>query len=122
MAYNVKVVYDVSGVAIKKLRSSFSNPRNVAEKKSTKGGARLGFFVARAALAAKRIQSCYVQVFCSSVSLSFLFLALFLFSFLSMRIGHNTTTVMIIFNINEKFRVPLVTSCAVSFIEFTTSS
>jgi hypothetical protein len=35
IAYNVKVVYDVSGVAIKKLRSSFSNPKNVAEKKPT---------------------------------------------------------------------------------------
>jgi hypothetical protein len=41
---NVKVVYDVFGVAIKKLRSSFSNPKNVAEKKHTKGVARLGFF------------------------------------------------------------------------------
>jgi hypothetical protein len=37
MAYNVKVVYDVSGVAIKKLRSSSSNPRNVAERKPHKG-------------------------------------------------------------------------------------
>jgi hypothetical protein len=60
ISHNVKVVYDVSGVAIKKLRSSFSNPRNVAEKKPIKGVARLGFFRARAALAAKRIQSCYM--------------------------------------------------------------
>jgi hypothetical protein len=58
---NVKVVYDVFGVAIKELRSSFSNPKNVAEKKPTKGEARLGFFGARAALAAKRIQSCYTK-------------------------------------------------------------
>jgi hypothetical protein len=29
---NVKVVYDVFGVAIKKLRSSFSSPKNVVEK------------------------------------------------------------------------------------------
>jgi hypothetical protein len=55
------IVYDVFGVAIKELRSGSSNPKNVAEKKPTKGAARLGFFVARAALAAKRIQSCYVQ-------------------------------------------------------------
>jgi hypothetical protein len=51
----------------KKLRSSFSNPKNVAEEKPTKGAARLGFFVARAALAAKRIQSCYVPFVRSSV-------------------------------------------------------
>jgi hypothetical protein len=31
LAHNVKVVYDVSGVAIKELRSSSSNPRNVLE-------------------------------------------------------------------------------------------
>jgi hypothetical protein len=31
--YNKKVVYDVFGVAIKKLRSSSSNPKNVAESK-----------------------------------------------------------------------------------------
>jgi hypothetical protein len=31
MAHNVKVVYDVFGVAIKELRSSSSNPKNVAE-------------------------------------------------------------------------------------------
>jgi hypothetical protein len=48
MAHNVKVVYDVFGGAIKKLRSSFSNPKNVAEKKPTKGVARLGFFGAQA--------------------------------------------------------------------------
>jgi hypothetical protein len=47
MAYNVKVVYDVFGIAIKELRSGSSNPKNVAEKKSTKGAARLGFFGAR---------------------------------------------------------------------------
>jgi hypothetical protein len=58
IAYNVKVVYDVFGVAIEELRSSSSNPKNVAERKPTKGEARLGFLVARAALAAKRIQSC----------------------------------------------------------------
>jgi hypothetical protein len=44
MAHNVKVVYDVFGVAIKELRSSFSNPKNVAEKKSTKGASPTGFF------------------------------------------------------------------------------
>jgi hypothetical protein len=43
IAHNVKVVYDVFGVAIKELRSSFSNPKNVAEKKPTKGAARLVF-------------------------------------------------------------------------------
>jgi hypothetical protein len=43
LSHNVKVVYDVSGVALKKLRSSFSNPRNVAEKKS-KGRSPTGFF------------------------------------------------------------------------------
>jgi hypothetical protein len=48
IAYNVKVVYDVFGVAIKELRSDSSNPKNVAEKNPTKGAARLGFFVARA--------------------------------------------------------------------------
>jgi hypothetical protein len=37
MAHNVKVVYDVFWVAIKKLRSSFSNPKNVAERKPHKG-------------------------------------------------------------------------------------
>jgi hypothetical protein len=58
IALNVKGVYDVFGVAIKELRSSSSNPKNVAEQNTTKGVARLGFFVARAALAAKRIQSC----------------------------------------------------------------
>jgi hypothetical protein len=55
---NVKVVYDVFGVAIKELRSGSSNPKNVAEQNTTKGAARLVFCVARAALAAKRIQSC----------------------------------------------------------------
>jgi hypothetical protein len=44
IAHNVKVVYDVSGVATKKLRSSFSNPSNVAEKKPTKGASPTGFF------------------------------------------------------------------------------
>jgi hypothetical protein len=34
---------------MKKLRSNFSAQKNVAEKKPTKGEARLGFFVARAA-------------------------------------------------------------------------
>jgi hypothetical protein len=37
MSPNLKVVYDVSGVAIKELRSSSSNPKNVAEKKNHKG-------------------------------------------------------------------------------------
>jgi hypothetical protein len=37
IAYNVKVVYDVSGVAIRELRSSFSNSKNVAERKPHKG-------------------------------------------------------------------------------------
>jgi hypothetical protein len=37
MAYNVKVVYDVFGVAIKELRSSSSNSKNVAERKPQKG-------------------------------------------------------------------------------------
>jgi hypothetical protein len=58
MAYNVKVVYDVFGVAIRELRSGSSNPKNVAEQNTTKGVARLVFCVARAALAAKRIQAC----------------------------------------------------------------
>jgi hypothetical protein len=49
MAHNVKVVYDVFGVAIKERRSSFSNPKNVAEQNTTKGVARLGFCGARAA-------------------------------------------------------------------------
>jgi hypothetical protein len=60
MAHNVKVVYDVFGVAIKELRSGSSNPKNVAKQNTTKGVARLVFCVARAALAAKRIQSCYM--------------------------------------------------------------
>jgi hypothetical protein len=42
MAHNVKVVYDVSGVAIKKLRRSFSNLRNVAEQNTTKGASTTG--------------------------------------------------------------------------------
>jgi hypothetical protein len=33
---NVKVVYDVFGVAIKELRSSSSYPKNVAEQNTTK--------------------------------------------------------------------------------------
>jgi hypothetical protein len=42
-SYNVKVVYDVFGVAIKELRSGSSNPKNVAEKKPTKQSP-TGFF------------------------------------------------------------------------------
>jgi hypothetical protein len=42
-------VYDVFAVAMKELRSNSSNRKNVAEKKRTKGEARLRFFVARAA-------------------------------------------------------------------------
>ena len=49
MSYNVPVVYDVFAVAIKELRSNSSDRKNVAKKKPTKGKARLGFFVARAA-------------------------------------------------------------------------
>jgi hypothetical protein len=37
IAHNVKVVYDVFGVAIKELRSCSSNPKNVAERKPHKG-------------------------------------------------------------------------------------
>jgi hypothetical protein len=37
ISHNVKVVYDVFGVAIKELRSGSSNPKNVAEKKPHKG-------------------------------------------------------------------------------------
>jgi hypothetical protein len=44
IAHNVKVVYDVFGVAIKELRSSSSNPKNVVEKKPTKGASPTGFF------------------------------------------------------------------------------
>jgi hypothetical protein len=36
MAHNVKVVYDVFAVAMEKLRSSFSNRKNVVEKNRTK--------------------------------------------------------------------------------------
>jgi hypothetical protein len=36
LSHNVPAVYDVFAVAIKKLRSSFSNRKNVAEKKPTK--------------------------------------------------------------------------------------
>jgi hypothetical protein len=44
MSYNVPAVYDVFAVAIKKLRSSFSNRKNVAEKNCTKAqGADCGF-------------------------------------------------------------------------------
>jgi hypothetical protein len=60
IASNVKVVYDVFAVAMEKLRSSFSNRKNVAEKNRTKGAARLRFFGTQAALAAKHIQSCYM--------------------------------------------------------------
>jgi hypothetical protein len=49
LAHNVPVVYDVFGVAIKELRSSSSNHKNVAEQNTTKGVARLVFCVARAA-------------------------------------------------------------------------
>jgi hypothetical protein len=37
MSHNVKVVYDVFAVSIKELRSGSSNPKNLAEKKPTKG-------------------------------------------------------------------------------------
>jgi hypothetical protein len=46
ISHNVPMVNDVFAVAIKKLRSSFSNRKNVAEKKHTKGAARLCFFAA----------------------------------------------------------------------------
>jgi len=48
MALNVPAVYDVILCAIKELRSNSSAQNNVAEKKRTKGVARLRFFVARA--------------------------------------------------------------------------
>jgi hypothetical protein len=52
MAYNVPVISDVFSVAIKELRSSSSNRKNVAEKKSTKALAPTGFFRSLAASAA----------------------------------------------------------------------
>jgi hypothetical protein len=62
IAPNVKVVYDVSGVAIKEIAKQFhATPEMWRRENRTKGIARLRFFGARAALAAKRIQSCYVQ-------------------------------------------------------------
>jgi hypothetical protein len=57
MSHNVPAVYDVFAVAIKET-VGFLYRKNVAEKNRTKGVARLRFFGARAALAAKHIQTC----------------------------------------------------------------
>jgi hypothetical protein len=55
---NVKVVYDVFGVAIKELRSGSSNPKNVAERKPHKGRSPTAVFRSPSPEGAKRIQSC----------------------------------------------------------------
>jgi hypothetical protein len=58
ISHNVPAVYDVLPARTRALRSKDQGWQNVAEKNRTKGVARLRFFVARAALAAKHIQTC----------------------------------------------------------------
>ena len=67
-------VTDVFAVAIKKLRSNFSNSKNVVEEIATKGEARLAISGTRAA---ERRRSCY-RVLCDVFALQYPFFLFFI--------------------------------------------
>jgi hypothetical protein len=63
VSHNVPAVYDVLAARIRALRSKDQGGQNVAEKNPTKGEARLGFFVARAAYWRRSIYSPVMRSF-----------------------------------------------------------